>query len=371
MAYTKLSYPRSVEKTGYYLNFYAYDYNKAQSLGVKSIRDMLSGATTDLAGNNADFMQNLSVEQRERVQNSEETYGLSNKTFDRNSDIPANSSLGCVKLYIPSTLEYKYSANWNSVSFGALGSALGGGGEAIGAGLATGVNVAFDKFVKDKLAMAPKAENVDANAILGGAFGVTFNDNTMQTFNKMNVREFGFSYVMAARNPSEEQDIKNIIKFFKMGMHPSSRRSGTNNSLFLEYPYIFRVIQSGKKDVSQFLPQTKYCALTNVTVNYTPDNVLSLTPNNFVSAVSLQLTFSEMTTLTRQDIHEIEDTATPEEWAWIETQKASVPKQYEINQRRQNKVRGSGARRNVENQKDDFNFLKTKPSNSYRRRSRR
>lgn len=371
MAYTKLSYPRSVEKTGYYLNFYAYDYNKAQSLGVKSIRDMLSGATTDLAGNNADFMQNLSIEQQERVQNSEETYGLSNKTFDRNSDIPANSSLGCVKLYIPSTLEYKYSANWNKVSFGALGSALGGGGNAIGAGLATGVNQAFKTFVEDKLAMAPKAQGVDANAILGGAFGVTFNDNTMQTFDKMNVREFGFTYIMAARNPSEEQDIKNIIKFFKMGMHPSSRRSGTNNSLFLEYPYIFRVIQSGKKDVSQFLPQTKYCALTNVTVNYTPDNVLSLTPNNFVSAVSLQLTFSEMTTLTRQDIHEIEDTATPEEWAWIETQKASVPKQYEINQRRQNRVRGSGARRNVENQKDDFNFLKTKPSNSYRRRSRR
>ena len=77
MAYTKLSYPRSVEKTGYYLNFYAYDYNKALSLGVKRIRDMLSGATTDLAGNNADFMQNLSVEQRERIQNSEETYGLS------------------------------------------------------------------------------------------------------------------------------------------------------------------------------------------------------------------------------------------------------------------------------------------------------
>ena len=56
-SYTKLSYPRSVEKTGYYLNFYAYDYNKAQSLGVKSIRDMLSGATSGLVGNNADLMQ--------------------------------------------------------------------------------------------------------------------------------------------------------------------------------------------------------------------------------------------------------------------------------------------------------------------------
>ena len=370
MAYAKLSYPRSVEKTGYYLNFYAYDYNKAQSLGVKSIRDMLSGATTDLAGDNADFMQNLSVEQQQRIQNAEETYGLSNKTFDRNSDIPANSSLGCVKLYIPSTLEYKYSANWNTVSFGALGSALGGGGEALGAGLATGINVAFDKFVKDKLAMAPKAENVDANAILGGAFGVTFNDNTMQTFNKMNIREFNFNYIMAARNPSEEQDIKNIIKFFKMGMHPGSRRSGTNNSLFLEYPYIFRVIQSGKKDVSQFLPQTKYCALTNVTVNYTPDNVLSLTPNNFVSAVSLQLTFSEMTTLTRQDIHEIEDTATPEEFAWIETQKASVVQNSEFNRKKQQNLRRQSAETNVQNQKDDFNFLKTKPITGRRRRRR-
>ena len=140
----------------------------------------------------------------------------------------------------------------------------------------------------------------------------------------MNVREFSFSYIMAARNKTEEQDIKDIIKFFKMGMHPSSRRSGTNNSLFLEYPYIFRIVQSGKKDVSQFLPQTKYCALTGVNVNYTPDNVLSLTPNNFVQAVKLDLSFSEMTTMTRQDIHEIEDTATAAEWGWIEAQESDV-----------------------------------------------
>ena len=370
MAYAKLSYPRSVEKTGYYLNFYAYDYNKAQSLGVKSIRDMLSGATTDLAGNNADFMQNLSVEQQERVQNAEETYGLSNKTFDRNSDIPANSSLGCVKLYIPSSLEYKYSANWNKVSFGALGAAFGGAGAAIGAAGATGLNSLFDNFLKGALEQAPATDNLTAGNILGGAFGITFNDNTMQTFEKMNVREFNFDYVMAARNSSEERDIKDIIKFFKMGMHPGSRRSGTNNSLFLEYPYIFRVIQSGKKDISQFLPQTKYCALTNVTVNYTPDNVLSLTPNNFVSAVSLQLTFSEMTTLTRQDIHEIEDTATPEEFAWIETQKASVVKNSEFNRRRQRNSRRQSGETNVQNQKDDFNFLKTKPITGRRRRTR-
>ena len=322
MAYAKLSYPRSVEKTGYYLNFYAYDYNKAQSLGIKSIRDMLSGATSNLVANNADLMQNLSVETQQRIQSEGTQTGIA--TFDRNTDIPANSSLGCVKLYIPSALEYKYSANWNKVSFGALGAALGGAGNAIGAAGATAANSLFDTFIKGALDQAPATDGVTLNSILGGAFGVTFNDNTMQTFEKMNVREFSFDYIMAARNKTEEQDIKDIIKFFKMGMHPSSRRSGTNNSLFLEYPYIFRVVQSGRKDVSQFLPQTKYCALTNVSVNYTPDNVLSLTPNNFVQAVRLSLTFSEMTTMTRQDIHEIEDTATAAEWGWIEAQESDV-----------------------------------------------
>ena len=322
MAYAKLSYPRSVEKTGYYLNFYAYDYNKAQSLGVKSIRDMLSGATSNLLGDNSDVMQNLSIEDQQRIQTEGSQDGFA--TFDRSTDIPSNSSLGCVKMYIPSSLEYKYSANWNKVSFGALGAALGGAGNAIGAAGATGLNTLFNNFLKDKLNDAPATSGVDASSILGGAFGVTFNDNTMQTFEKMNVREFSFSYIMAARNKTEEQDIKDIIKFFKMGMHPSSRRSGTNNSLFLEYPYIFRIIQSGKKDVSQFLPQTKYCALTGVNVNYTPDNVLSLTPNNFVQAVKIDLSFSEMTTMTRQDIHEIEDTATAAEWGWIEAQESDV-----------------------------------------------
>ena len=138
----------------------------------------------------------------------------------------------------------------------------------------------------------------------------------------MNVREFGFDYLLVARNGNEEEDIKQIIKFFKLGMHPGSRRSGSNNSLFLEYPFIYRIVQSGKKDISQFLPNTKYCALTNVAVNYTPDNVLSLTTNNFVQAVRLTLTFSELTTLTRQDIHEIEDTATPEELDFIESEKS-------------------------------------------------
>jgi len=318
-----LSYPRSVETTGYYLNFYTYDYNKAQSLGVKTIRDMLQ-QTGNMLSNNADFMQNLSVEDQTRLRPQEtEDSGDTEVTFDRSTDAPRNSSNGCVRLYIPPNLKYSYGATWNKTQFGAAGAAMGAGVEgALGTGAGVALAKAFEKFAEGRLSNLPGASKVDANAVLGGAFGVTFNDNTLQTFEKMEPRNFEFDYLMAARNKSEEQDIKSIIKFFKMAMHPSSRRSGANNSLLLEYPYTFRIIQSGKKDISQFLPQTKYCALTKVDVNYTPDNVLSLTPNNFVQAVRLSLSFSELTTMTRQDVHKIEDTATAEEWGWIEEQEA-------------------------------------------------
>ena len=325
-----LTYPRSVEKTGYYLNFYSYDYNKAQSLGVKSIRDMLSGSISGSKGLNKDIKSNLPNATQNQIETSNNNDQTSDRVeWNRSSDDPSNSRNGCVRMYIPPSLEYKYSANWNKVSFGAAGAAFGGVGEAVGAGAATATQIAFDKIISKNINEAPKASNVSADSLLGGAFGITFNDNTLQTFEKMNVREFGFDYLLAARNSDEEEDIKKIIKFFKLGMHPGSRRSGTNNSLFLEYPYIYRIIQSGKKstkisssDMTQFLPNTKYCALTNVAVNYTPDNVLSLTPNNFVQAVRLTLTFSELTTLTRQDIHEIEDTATPEELNFMNNERS-------------------------------------------------
>jgi len=348
MAKTKtpnLMYPRSVETTGHYLNFYAYDYNKAQSLGVKSMRDMLAGSQQWGNEQLQEEMQNHQIgrfgdpevklkrlkNKRNAYNNKADSLGLQRDkdgqpiTWDRGKDTPSNSSIGCVKLYIPSSLEYNYTAEWNQVQFGAIGAAFGGAGNALGAGGATALNATLGDMAKKLGAAAPGSESFDAGAVLGGAFGVTFNDNTLQTFKKMGTRVFNFNYILLTRNEEEETEIKKIIKFFKLAMHPGSRRSGTNNSLFLTYPYIFRIIQAGQKTGrgkmgigKQFLPNTKYCALKEVKVNYTPNENFTLTPNSFVTAVSMALQFEELTTLTRQDIHDIEDTATEENWGWTE-----------------------------------------------------
>ena len=141
----------------------------------------------------------------------------------------------------------------------------------------------------------------------------------------METRTFSFKYVLVARDASEELEIKKIIKFFKIAMHPDATENDKNNTIFLKYPYIFRIIPSGYKTTtgtfadgtfkttladknwSSFLPNTKYCGLRGMNVSYTPNNVISLTPNNFVTAVTVGLEFVELTNLTRKDIVEVED----------------------------------------------------------------
>ena len=141
----------------------------------------------------------------------------------------------------------------------------------------------------------------------------------------METRSFNFKYVLVARDADEESEIKKIIKFFKIAMHPDSTENNKNNTIFLKYPYIFRIIPSGYKNEvrrkyggnfeaslkprnwSQFLPNTKYCGLRGMSVNYTPNNVISLTRNSFVTAATLSLEFVELTNLTRTDIVEVED----------------------------------------------------------------
>ena len=241
------------------------------------------------------------------------------------------TGIGAVSLYLPQNLEYSYGANWKGIQFGALGAAFEKGqtvgsalGQASKVGAGTGLAVLGDTF-GDALSVVPKTQGLDTDSVLGAAFGITFNDNTLQTFEKMETRTFDFKFIMVARDASEESEIKQIIKFFKVAMHPDSTSNGKNNTIFLKYPYIFRIIPAGYKNTStqrsgqnfrttaasqnfsSFLPNTRYCGLKAMNVSYTPNNVVSLTPNNFVTAVTLSLSFIELTNLTRQDIIDVED----------------------------------------------------------------
>ena len=229
-----------------------------------------------------------------------------------------------IYLYLPPKLEYQYSANWQKVQLGALGGGTSIGGAA-GAGVATGVNSVFN-LLNGALTNVPKVENLSLDGLLGATLGITFNDNTVQSFDKMNPRTFGFEYIMVARNFGEQQEIENIIKTFKLAMHPNLTQKGGARGLFLGYPLVWTIKPAGRNNnllvrrtdgrierrydgeqgILKFLPSTDFCALTDVKVDYTPENNITMLKNGFVQAVRIALSFTELITLTREDIERLD-----------------------------------------------------------------
>ena len=305
-----LQYPKStLDGTNSFITFRMYDYSSApNSSGIGNIRSNIQRS----AGGNFSS-KNLKKE-------------FTKKSIPDEGDA---TGMGSISLYLPQNLEYNYGANWKAMQFGVLG-AVGRNldGEFAQQALKIGASGLANSLAKTAEAFAesaPKTDNITLDNLLGASFGITFNDNTLQTFDKMETRSFNFKYVLVARDADEELEIKKIIKFFKIAMHPDSTENNKNNTIFLKYPYIFRIIPSGYKNEvrrfyggnfeaslkprnwSQFLPNTKYCGLKGMSVNYTPNNVISLTKGSFVTAATLALEFVELTNLTRTDIKEVED----------------------------------------------------------------
>ncbi len=223
-----------------------------------------------------------------------------------------------ISLYLPPKIESKYSADWQKMQFGALGAGFGAAGGVDyggvgGAAAATGASYLLD-LAKGYLQNTPQVENLSLNGLVGATLGISFNDNTLQTFNKMNPRTFDFEYIMIAKNKADVDQIKDIIKNFKISMHPGVKNNP--KGLFLDYPFVWRILPSGYKvnklsgegefdgnnKFLEFLPKTDLCALIDLKVDYTPDNNISLNQAGFVQAVRLNLSFIELITLTQTEI---------------------------------------------------------------------
>lgn len=329
-----LVYPRSADATKAYLQFIAYDYASAQTEGWS--KGIMSGLTGEQFRSDNLFPEDLSTFDVANVAQgltSPQQAQANGAQSSKGNNPASNSSIGRVRLYLPPKLEYSYGAEWKKVQFGGLGSLFNEGylpvGQALKVGATSFANFLTNKGINNEAFQSiPKVSGVDLDSLLGGAFGIVFNDNTIQTFDKMSTRSFNYDYIMVARNPEEEKDIKKIIKFFKIAMHPTARSNEKNNTLFLGYPTVFRILPSGyrssiktikngqpvknkwddaRTNISEFIPQTKFCALTRFNVDYTPDNVIALTNGAFVQAVRISLSFAELETLTRQDIESFED----------------------------------------------------------------
>ena len=153
---------------------------------------------------------------------------------------------------------------------------------------------------------AGKAAGV-GNQVFQRGMGQIMNPNMELLFNGPSVRQFSFNFLLAPRSKKEQDQVVNIIRFFKQGMSPTK----SEQNMFLKSPNTFRLRyihrKSGEDSEHKFLTKFKECALTSTGVNYTPNTNYATFPDGGMVAYQLALTFQELEPIFNNDYAKVEE----------------------------------------------------------------
>lgn len=239
-----------------------------------------------------------------------------------------------LEIVLPNEMSYSYGAEWNNtfklgtlalLAGGNLGQGLGqlAAAAGVGAGLAAFGNLAQQGAGNAQTgaqqagiaALQGGAQGLNAfgiNSPLGvsgqgltnlvGLAGLAPNENSIQFFQRMQNREFNFTFEMFAPESTTADMIEKIInEFFKQGMHPADQVG------LLAFPDTYEITPkfvpgSGAAQDHKLLPKSKLCALTNLKVNASPANFFQTTYEGYIPIVTCEVTFKELTALSRADV---------------------------------------------------------------------
>lgn len=132
--------------------------------------------------------------------------------------------------------------------------------------------------------------------------GAILNPNLELVFTGPTLRPFSFTFRMTPREKKESENIKQIIRFFKQNMAP--RKSG---SFVLKRPPYFTIQYKGLSADNGYLNKIKTkCALTNCSVDYTPDgSYMTYNEDGAMTAYNLTLQFQEVEPLYDEDYKDL------------------------------------------------------------------
>lgn len=137
--------------------------------------------------------------------------------------------------------------------------------------------------------------------------GAIINPNLELLFNGPTLRTFNYSFRLSPRNTREAKSVRTIIRFFK---EMSAVRTA-KNALFLKSPNIFKLeyFKGSNGRLHPSLNKIKTCALTSMTVNYTPDNSYMTFVDEYSTMTSydMALTFQELEPVYDKDYKNLQD----------------------------------------------------------------
>lgn len=232
------------------------------------------------------------------------------------SGIPKTQTFGSILLYMPEDIQSQYSAKWAGAGFGSLYAGLARTvgtditPDSVGAAIETMPGVIktaiFDKL-REGINKVTGA-NVSINQFIGGISGTVLNPNVEMMYDAPDLRGFDLTFKMTPRSNNEAAVIRKICNRFKKAMLPTFGGQALFGSVtapnLLTIPSVCQVSFMKGNDLHPFLPQYKLCAITDVSVNYTPDGSYATFEGGSPVATQLKITFKEMKLIFEGEINE-------------------------------------------------------------------
>ena len=233
-----------------------------------------------------------------------------------------------ILLYMPDDISDTFAANWEGKAFGSTTAGLlsASGTDSFAKKIQNTVNTTGKSIKKapieiaaalvTNLAKGITGDAVNTGDIFGGISGVIRNPNTEVLFQKMNLRTFDLTFKLVPYKAAESQTIQSIVKTFKkamlpqyqLGAHKVLGESGQDNAAieasFIKVPKVCKVAYMRGSSVHPHLPKYKMCAITDVSVNYTPDGNYAVYGDGYPVAVELKVSFMETKLIFSEDVSE-------------------------------------------------------------------
>ena len=140
------------------------------------------------------------------------------------------------------------------------------------------------------------------------SIGQVINPRLGLTFKRTNLRQFEMSFRFQPTSKLEVEEVIRIIFLFRY--HSSSQIIKDTAGFLLQYPELWKIhfgnTKSGDSsgEVNSLLFKTTWSALTNVSVNYTPQALWATFENGFPVDVQMDLRFQEVDMITKDDLME-------------------------------------------------------------------
>jgi hypothetical protein len=145
--------------------------------------------------------------------------------------------------------------------------------------------------------------SVQATGVITRQTGAILNPNMELLFNSVQLRTFSFDFDFAPRDSRESNEIKKIIRAFKVSMNAKNGSTGddSSNGLFIKSPDVFQLTYKTGGKNHEFLHKFKPMALLNMAVNYTGAGTYATYDNTAPIHMKMNLTLQELNPIYSED----------------------------------------------------------------------